>query len=426
MMVWVPEGGAERVRSLARSGGATQALSVAAHDDDGPVDLLLLHVPNQAVEGLVGALSDVRGTHVSMFPQGVLALEPPPEEAPEQVLDVTLRSPLEIFLSGLQSIGSWTGFLAYAASAGAVVWVGLFTNTIYLLTAAMLIAPFAGPAMNAALATARGDVVLLRRSLVRYIAGLTVAGAVASLFALLFDQAVATSLMVQTSSVSTAAVVLPLAAGAAGAINLSQSDRSSLVSGAATGMLVAAALAPPVGVVGIATVLGDWPLVRSGVFLLALQLAGINLAGAAVFRLVGLRAQGARYPRGKRSASAAFAGATVVLLAALLGWQFFNSPTLQRSTIAQRAVAEVQRTVADAPNATLIEAAARFPRGDVAGQNTLLVTAHVLPVDGADAAALDDRVTRFIEDALLDMFTDVTPLVDVTLLPEPASPVAPD
>ena len=50
-----------------------------------------------------------------------MALETPAHEAPEQVKQVQVRSPLEIFLSGLQSVGSWTGFLAYAAVAGVVV-----------------------------------------------------------------------------------------------------------------------------------------------------------------------------------------------------------------------------------------------------------------------------------------------------------------
>lgn len=55
--------------------------------------------------------------------------------------------------------------------------------------------------------------------------------------------------MLQNSQISIAAVLLPLAAGAAGALNLFQSERSSLVSGAATGMLVAASLAPPAGII---------------------------------------------------------------------------------------------------------------------------------------------------------------------------------
>jgi hypothetical protein len=48
-----------------------------------------------------------------------------------------------------------------------------------------------------------------------------------------------TSSMSSTSNVSAVAVLLPLIAGAAGPLNLVQSERSSLVSGAAVGMLVA-------------------------------------------------------------------------------------------------------------------------------------------------------------------------------------------
>ncbi|MGH2416529.1 MAG: DUF389 domain-containing protein, partial [Microcystaceae cyanobacterium] len=43
-----------------------------------------------------------------------------------------------------------------------------------LLVAAMLIAPFAGPAMNTAIATAWGDRKLLWRSILRYFAALSV------------------------------------------------------------------------------------------------------------------------------------------------------------------------------------------------------------------------------------------------------------
>ncbi|MGB3613274.1 MAG: DUF389 domain-containing protein, partial [Elainellaceae cyanobacterium] len=64
--------------------------------------------------------------------------------------------------------------MSYAAIAGIVVWVGLYTNSSFLLTASMLIAPFAGPAMNVAIATARGDTALLWRSLLRYFSALAV------------------------------------------------------------------------------------------------------------------------------------------------------------------------------------------------------------------------------------------------------------
>jgi hypothetical protein len=132
----------------------------------------MVHISNREVEGFLEQLQDLPKVHITLIPTGVMALQPPASEAAQQVVNVEERSPIEIFLSGLQSVGSWRGFLGYAAMAGVVVWIGLYTNTAYLLVAAMLIAPFAGPAMNTAIATARGDYQLLGRSLLRYFTAL--------------------------------------------------------------------------------------------------------------------------------------------------------------------------------------------------------------------------------------------------------------
>jgi uncharacterized hydrophobic protein (TIGR00271 family) len=283
---------------LAAQHGGTNMASLEAVANGGAVDLVIVHTPNGQVEGLIDALDGEPDLHLTLVPQGVIALKPPASEAADQTTDVEPRSPLEVFLAGLQSVGSWTGFLSYAGLAGVVVWIGLFTETVYLLTAAMLIAPFAGPAMNAALATARGDAELLGRSVARYFAALALTIAVAFALSLLLQQQIATGLMIQTSFLSSVAVLLPLTAGAAGALNLCQSERSSLVSGAATGMLVATSLAPPAGLVGMGAAIGEWDMVRSAAFLLILQIVGINLAGTVVFRLFGISPRGARYERG--------------------------------------------------------------------------------------------------------------------------------
>ena len=139
-------------------------------------------------------------------------------------------------------------------------------------------------------------------------------------------------------------MLLPLAAGAAGALSLSQAQRSSLVSGAAIGILVAAALAPPAGLIGMATVMGRWELVLSGGFLLGLQLFGINLSGAVVFRLFGLSPAGPRYSRGRHWVVWLSLAVTIGGLAGLMLLQFgTTSPTLQRTTVEQR----VRSTVLD-------------------------------------------------------------------------------
>ncbi|HEX2252249.1 MAG TPA: DUF389 domain-containing protein [Thermoanaerobaculia bacterium] len=424
IIVQVPRGRGDEVLERTRPFAVVNASAWEARDRDGEHDVVLLHVSNRRVEGLVAALEAIEELQLTLEPRGVITLRPPADEAHHQVLEVEERSPLEYFLGGLQSVGSWRGFLGYAAAAGVVVWIGLFTDTTYLLTAAMLIAPFAGPAMNVALGSARGDAELLRRGVLRYCAALGVGVAVAFLLSLALSQDVATEQMIARSQISVVAVLLPLVAGAAGALNLVQSERSSLVSGAATGMLVAASLAPPAGLVGMGAALGEWGMVGSASYLLVLQLLGINLAGAAVFRLYGLSAHGPRLERGR---SWLFPAALIVSglgLAALLAFQLGEPPVLRRSSQAQRAVAEVQRMLRESPLVDPVEVDARFTRSGEGGENVLLVVAYARRLPGVEISdeAIRGQLAAALQAALRQSDPPVVPLVSVTVLEPPPHP----
>ncbi len=421
LLVQVPRGCGQQVLDIANACNGANLAQLQAIGIDEPLDVVIVHVSNGKVEELLEKLEPLPNLHITLLPRGVIALQPPASEAPQQVKNVEARSPIEVFLSGLQSVGSWKGFLGYAAAAGVVVWIGLFTNTSYLLVAAMLIAPFAGPAMNAAIATARGDGELLKRSLLRYFSALAVTIVVAGALSLILQQEVVTSSMNATSTVSAVAVLLPLIAGAAGALNLVQSERSSLVSGAAVGMLVAASLAPPAGVVGMAGAMGRWDMALNGVFVLFLQLVGINLSASLMFRTYGLTAQGTRYKRGKRWMFPVVLAATVLLLLSLLTWQFSTSPELQRSSREQRATAQIQKVVNDSGLANLVEANVHFPSANIKGQNTLLGTVYVQRQAGVTQSSeeIRSRLTSTIQRQLLEQGFNVTPLIDVSVLEAP-------
>jgi len=424
LLVQVPRGCGKNVLDIAKACDGVNLVQFEATGSEKPLDVVIVHVPNPKVEELLGELESIPELHVTLIPRGVIALEPPASEAPQQVKNVEARSPIEIFLAGLQSVGSWKGFLGYAAAGGVVVWIGLFTNSSYLLVAAMLIAPFAGPAMNTAIATARGDRHLLQRTLLRYFAALATTILVTWALSLILQQEVVTSSMSATSNVSAVAVLLPLIAGAAGALNLVQSERSSLVSGAAVGMLVAASLAPPAGVVGMAIAMGRWDMAVNGLFVLLLQLVGINLSASIMFRIYGMSARGARYDRGKKLVFPAILAVTILLLAGLLTWQFSSSPELQRSSRSQRATAEIQKVVNNSSLAELVEADVRFPNPNIKGQNTLLGTVYVQRKAGVTESAqqIRDRLTKDIQTNLLEQGFNATPLVDVSVLEAPNIP----
>lgn len=420
-MIRAPQGSVEATVEAVRQVGGLDLARVDAVGDDGPSTLLFVHLTNGAVEEVTRHLDAIPGLQLTLIPRGVIHLQAPLFESPRQAADIQPLSPIEIFLGALQSVGSWTGFLGYAAASGVVSWIGLYTNTMFLLTAAMLIAPFAGPAMVAAMASARGDATLLGRSLLRYLGALGVGIAVAWLMSMVLGQDVATTAMVDQSQVSSVALLLPLVAGAAGALNLCQSERNSLVSGAAVGVLVAASLAPPAALVGMSAAIGRWDMAGSGLFVLLLQLGGINLAGALVFRVFGLTSRESRYDRGQPWLFPASLAVSAATLAALVAWQFSDSPNLRRSSLAQRATAAVEQAIGGEDVADLVEANVRFTRPQISGQETLLAVLFVqrrLDVD-LSAEAIRDRLTRSIRRRLAERGFEVTSLIDISVLDPP-------
>lgn len=417
IFVQVPVEMGVKVLKLAKEFNGKNISLVNGSDGDQELELVSVYLSNNKVEGFISQVTKMDNAKITLYPHGVMALFPPAGEAPEQVTDVELRSPIEIFLSGLQSKGSWKGFISYSAIASIVVWIGLYTDTSFLLVAAMLIAPFAGPAMNIAIATSRGDTKLLRQALVRYFVSILITIAGTALLSFILQQEIATTLMVERSQISSVAFLLALAAGAAGAINLIQSERDSLVSGAATGMLVAAALAPPAGIIGMAIAIGKWEMVQNGTFLLLLQLFGINLAGALVFKLRGLNSKGARYDRGKQGVFIASMALSLIFLIGILFWQFHSEPELQRSSISKRADAIIQEIINENPQVSLIETHVRFTMANEPDQNTLLCQVFIQEnEENIENSMLIKKIKKEISEGIKKDYPDVTPFIDLTIL----------
>lgn len=420
LFIKVPEGYGDRVLELADKSSGINPAQLRARDQSGTWDFVIVHVSNHQVETMLKDLNSLPKVQITLNPYDILPMNPQEKEVAEEVTDVSLRSPIEVWIRGLQSIGAWKGFLGYTIAASFVVWIGMFTNTIFLLVAAMLIAPFAGPAMNVAIATASGDSSLLWRNLLRYTVSILLMIGLAALLSLVMGLRTATSTMVNISEVSSVSVLLPLAAGAAGALNLFQTDRSSLVSGTAVGLLVAASLAPPAGLIGMAGALGRWDMSMSGVFILVQQLLAINLSGTLVLRALGMRPDGARYQRGKAKAFWMSISVTGVLLVLTVAGQFWSPPTLQRSTVAGRAAGLVDDVLKESDLAKLVEANTRFTRPSIENQNTLLGIIYVQRQDGVDLSNEEIRtqLAREITERLRTLGNNVVPMVDVVILNE--------
>ncbi|CAN5825566.1 hypothetical protein BH24BAC1_BH24BAC1_03800 [soil metagenome] len=384
-------------------------------------DLVMVYLPNKTLDDFMRDIQEITEAEINFIPRGVITLSPPASEAPDQVRDVSIKSPIEIFLSGIQSVGSIKGLIGYAISAGVVVWIGLYAQTMYLLTASMLIAPFAGPAMNSAIATSSGEGSMLGKSIKRYFLALAITISTAALLSLAIQQEYATAMMVSVSQISEIAVMLPLIAGFAGALNLVQSERDSLVSGAAVGVLVAASLAPPAGVLGMSIAMANWQLAQSGLFLLLLQLVGINLSASLVFRLYGnVHVKGVRFQKGSKTVFWSSMSLSAVLLAALLFWQFNEPPVLQKTSIDTRVEKIIKNVLEEVEEVEVVEATARFTRGNAQGVEPIFCELNLIRKERGGSGLADeelkDRIANEISRRLKAENYNIQPVYDITLL----------
>ena len=381
-------------------------------------EMVRIHLNNKSVDEFIRNINHIDEAEITLIPRGIIALYPPQDEAPDQVSDVSYRSPFEVFMGGLQSVGSKFGLMSYAVSGGILVWIGFYSNTVFLLVAAMLVSPFAGPAMNSALAAAAGKGKLLLQSLGRYALAIGLSILVTFVLSFLIGQQHATTLMVDVSHMSQMAILLPIVAGFAGGINLVQSERDSLVPGAAVGVLVAASLAPPTGLVGMAMHFGNWQMVQSGVFLLILQLAGIQLSAALVFRYIGkVTIKGARFADGKKYIYWLSMGISVLVLGVLLFWQFYKQPYLQKASLATSITETIQNTLKEYEDVETIEVNARFTRGTLPNLNPVICELYLY--NRSDSLS-DDQVEQIVKEDLFrrikakDLNAD--PMFDITML----------
>jgi uncharacterized membrane protein len=118
---------------------------------------------------------------------------------------------------------------------------------------------------------------------------------------------------------------------------------------------------------------------------------------------------------------------SVLVFAGLLVWQFSSSPSLQRSTQAQRALPIAEQVISEHSDVRLVEANFRFtrPPGSSGEKEALLGVVYVEKV-GETAVTndfLQQQLEEDIQQNLLAQGFHVKPLITVTVLePPPAAP----
>ncbi len=245
----------------------------------------------EVTDRLRTALAD-SGEELRIVSLPVEASIPAPEETPEQdrkpgsnLRRRMHRVSREELYADVQEMmrTSWPNIVMTILSA-VVCAVGLARSNVAVIIGAMVIAPLLGPNVGLALGVTLGDFSLILRALRENILRIGAARGFAVAVGVIFNIDPQVSEILSRTSISYTDIVIAIAAGAAGALALSTGAPATLI-----GVMVAAALMPPLVVTGMLSALGNYSGALGALQLLGVNLISINLAGILTFLAVGIR-----------------------------------------------------------------------------------------------------------------------------------------
>jgi uncharacterized hydrophobic protein (TIGR00271 family) len=162
---------------------------------------------------------------------------------------------------------------------------GLLQDSSAVIIGGMLVAPLFTPILATSLAIVRGDIQLLRLAIESTLKGIVLAIGVAILITVISPLKGVGSEITARVTPNLFDLAVALASGAAGAYAIARKD----VAAALPGVAIAAALVPPLSVLGIGLALGDAQVAGGGGLLFLTNLVAIVLAGAVTLLLLGFR-----------------------------------------------------------------------------------------------------------------------------------------
>ena len=173
---------------------------------------------------------------------------------------------------------------AFFLLASVVAGIGLSRDNTAAVIGAMVVAPLLGPNMALALGTVLGDGPLIRRALITNSLGLALAFASAAVLGLALDADPSTPELASRTRVAVWDLLLPLAAGCAGALSYTTGVPTYL-----TGVMVAVALLPPAVASGLLLAAGELGGAWAALLLAGGNLTALTLAAMLTFMLRGMR-----------------------------------------------------------------------------------------------------------------------------------------
>jgi uncharacterized hydrophobic protein (TIGR00271 family) len=229
-----------------------------------------------------------------------------------------------------------------------IATLGLLLNSGSVVIGAMLVAPLMSPIFAFSLGLVLSDVRLLRLSVEAVFKGVALAVIIAAFIGVLSPFKELTGEILARTQPTLLDLAVALASGMAGAYALARKD----VSAALPGVSIAAALMPPLGVVGLGLSLGDARVAGGAFLLFVANIAAISLAGVIVFMLLGIRPQ-IWQPEAQRQVSRRLIGFIFLLLVIAIPLGIIMRGVIQ-NTAEERAVREILTQYMEAEEGRLV------------------------------------------------------------------------
>ncbi|MCP4357989.1 MAG: DUF389 domain-containing protein, partial [Chloroflexi bacterium] len=305
---------------------------------------------------------------------------------------LTASEQAAVYLNMRHSGKASIDFYVLMILAAAIAYFGLLQDSDAVVIGAMLVAPLMNPILALSQGIVQGNIRLMRTAAATTFNGAITAVALTTFVTMFFlslgNNAAATDAILSRTSPGMLDLLVALVSGAAAAYATSRSN----VAGALPGVAIAAALVPPLAVVGYGLGLTQFEIATGALLLFLTNLAAIILAGAVTFLLLGFRPP----LRMERDDQTKFG-----LRVALVGLLLISIPLVLASVtsrIQTGNTAEINHTLSSywLPNEALVT--------DILierNRRTLTVSFTVLDFTGqigtADIAALQEELSTAVE-----------------------------
>jgi uncharacterized hydrophobic protein (TIGR00271 family) len=198
---------------------------------------------------------------------------------------LSVEDRLEVYKQVRRSSRPDVDFFIMIGLSAIIAGYGLLQDSSAVIIGGMLVAPLFSPILAISMSIVMGDIRLLRLAIEAALKGIVLAVGVA-----IFITAISPLRSVGAEITARIApnlfdLAVALASGAAGAYAISRKD----VAAALPGVAIAAALVPPLCVVGIGIAAADMQIAGGGGFLFITNLVAIVLAGSVTLLLLGFR-----------------------------------------------------------------------------------------------------------------------------------------